>query len=176
VVNHFIPFGKHRGKAPADVPADYLLWLLRACKLSTGLRGAIRSDLIRRGVDPSRLPPQPEAAPPPNCRRCGSPEMRLYWQELGGQGGRTIRADCKRCRQFVAFVPQTPANVARADAARSPAGLLDVLTRADDEGVRLVNVGGRYIAARPRASPELEALIRQNNRLLLAMLPAQQEV
>jgi hypothetical protein len=175
VTGHWIPFGKHAGKSPADVPADYLVWMLRNCKLSTGLRAAIRADLIRRSVDSSKLPPEQEPAPPPRCRRCGGMEMRLYWQELAGKGARTIRADCKRCGRFTTFVPQTAANVAQADAADRPAAMLDALTLADAEGVELVNVAGRHLRICPhgKASAELERLVRESNHLLLAMLPVE---
>ncbi len=33
-----LPFGRHAGQPLADVPGDYLDWLLRRCRLSAGLR------------------------------------------------------------------------------------------------------------------------------------------
>ena len=49
--SHFLPFGKFRGRNPRDVPdTDYLLWFLKTCKPSTGLRAAVRAELLRRGI------------------------------------------------------------------------------------------------------------------------------
>jgi uncharacterized protein (DUF3820 family) len=46
MVAHILPFGKHRGRSPGDVPTDYLNWLLRTCKISPGLRAAVRDELL----------------------------------------------------------------------------------------------------------------------------------
>jgi uncharacterized protein (DUF3820 family) len=35
-----LPFGRHKGQPLDTVPSDYLDWLLRSCKLSSGLRAA----------------------------------------------------------------------------------------------------------------------------------------
>ncbi len=120
MTTHTLPFGKHKGRPPADVPADYLDWMLRTCKLTPGLRGAIRGELLGRGADPSSLPPEPEAKALPQCRGCGGDEHRLHWQQLAGAGARVIRADCRRCGQYVCFAPQTAENLSRADAAPPP--------------------------------------------------------
>jgi hypothetical protein len=166
-----LPFGRHRGWPLGEVPTDYLLWLLRTCKLSTGLQAAVRAELLSRPNCPPQLDPEPGPGPV-RCRRCGGTDLRLYWQQLAGAGGRAIRADCRRCRRFVAFVPQTAANVAAADAAQPPAALLDVLIRAEEEGVEVVRRGERLALLPPgKASPELEVLVRQNTRGLLQMLP-----
>jgi hypothetical protein len=68
------------------------------------------------------------AHPPPDlplqehrCWRCGSLEVRVYWQQAAG-GRRAVRVDCARCGRFITFAPQTPANVALAEAARPEAG------------------------------------------------------
>lgn len=168
-----MPFGKYRSVSVQDIPASYLGWLLRTCKLSSGLRAAVREELMRRGADPASLPPELPAHRPARCRQCGGADLRLYWQQLGGAGGRTIRADCKRCHCFVSFVAQTLANVAKADEATSKTGLLDVLTRAEAEGVEIVRHPDGRLSLSPHgwASEELQALVRQNTRLLLAMLP-----
>jgi hypothetical protein len=167
MVGHFVPFGRYRKKPLADVPADYLGWLLRTCKLSSGLRAAVAGELRRRGHD---VPPQP-VPPPPRCRSCGGAELCLSWQELGGAGGRTIRGECRRCGHFVSFLPLTEENVRRADAARSPTGLLDALVRADDEGVRVVSDAGHLRLVPPgKASPALARLVRENTKLLLSLL------
>src|SRR4051794_32834415 len=89
------------GKGPEIVHAD--------SKSSREIRAMPRNHVLR----------------PIRCGRCGGTDLTLYWQELA-DGRRAIRADCGRCQRFVAFLPQTPANVAAADAAVSPTGLLDV--------------------------------------------------
>jgi hypothetical protein len=113
---HVMPFGKHRGAPLTDVPTSYLAWVMRTCKLSTGLRSAMGEELRSRPDCPEDLPPEPAANTPPSCRGCGGTDLHLTWQPLGGAGGRVIRADCRGCGAFVYFAPQTPENVALADA------------------------------------------------------------
>jgi hypothetical protein len=43
-----LPFGKHKGRPLGDVPGDYLRWMLRECKLSSGLRAAVGAELATR--------------------------------------------------------------------------------------------------------------------------------
>jgi antitoxin component of MazEF toxin-antitoxin module len=162
-------FGKYKGQSLRDVPRDYLAWALANVKLSYGLRVAVRAELLARGVDPARLPPEPEARPP-RCRHCGCTDARRYWHELSG-GGRAVRADCRRCRRLVGFLPQSPGNVAAADAAQPPAGLLDALTLASDQGVELVRHGATLtLEPAGRATAELERLVRQNAHLLRSLV------
>jgi hypothetical protein len=70
------------------------------------------------------------------------------------------------------FVAWTAENTARADAAASKTGLLDVLVQADREGIEVVRRPGGRIDLVPyeRASGELRTLVRQNTRLLSSML------
>jgi hypothetical protein len=170
-----IPFGRHKGKPLWDVPTGYLAWLVREVRLSTGLRAAVRAALASRPDAPRGLPPDLPPRPLPACRHCGSggPPV-VYWHQQGGAGGRVIRADCHRCRRFLTFLPQTPENVAEADAAQPEAGLLDTLVRAQAEGVEIVKRGGRggWLTLLPygRASADLQELVRQNQHLLLRML------
>ena len=47
-----MPFGKHRGKDLADVPSDYLDWLLtRAENVAEWLRDAVYEELLVRDLD-----------------------------------------------------------------------------------------------------------------------------
>jgi hypothetical protein len=69
----------------------------------------------------------------------------------------------------VSWLPQTPENVVRADACRSPTGLLDALVQAEDEGVELVRRGHEVVAG-PRASEELRSLIRRHQHQLMRHL------
>jgi uncharacterized protein (DUF3820 family) len=77
---HRLPFGKYRNRELTDpeIPADYLLWFLRTCDPSTGLRAALRQELRARGVKKADLPPDPGPPPrPARCRRCGPTRLRL---------------------------------------------------------------------------------------------------
>jgi uncharacterized protein (DUF3820 family) len=163
---HVLPFGRHRGQAPSAVPSDYLLWLLRKCNPSSGLRSAITDTLRSRGVEVEAPTPKP----PPTCRRCGCLDLVVSWHEIRG-GRRAVRADCQRCGRFVGMLSETPDNVAKADAVQPAAPLLDVLTRAEDEGVALVVLASE-VHCQPwqRASAELRQLVRQSQHSLLRHL------
>jgi ssDNA-binding Zn-finger/Zn-ribbon topoisomerase 1 len=50
-----------------------------------------------------------------SCPACGKTGLRLRWQTFAG-GRRHVRADCAHCGKNRGFAPQTPANVAAADA------------------------------------------------------------
>lgn len=164
-------FGKHRERPLPDVPTSYLAWALRECKLSTGLRTAVRAELLSRPDCPAALPAQPRPQEV-RCHRCGGAELVVYWHQLQGQGGRRIRASCAACHGYIQFLPETPENVALADASTSSTALLDVLTLAEAEGVEIVRREGRiYLEPYHSASPRLRDLVRQSTRLLLAMLP-----
>jgi hypothetical protein len=110
-----MPYGKYRDVPVCDVPQDYLAWFLANCKVSSGLRAAMREELVRRGTDPATLPPKPAEKPQPQCRRCGGTELRLSWQPLSNTSNRMIRGDCRRCDVFVSYVAQTDANVSEAN-------------------------------------------------------------
>src|SRR5262249_42894717 len=114
------PFGKYSGQPPSAIQADYLLWMLKTCKLSSGLRAAVRAELLARAPPEPPLPPDPAPAPPPACPRCGGGDLRRYWQRHAGGRRRAIRADCRRCGCYVCFLPQTAENVAAANADRPP--------------------------------------------------------
>lgn len=50
------------------------------------------------------------------CPRCGGIDLTFAWQTFAN-GTRHIRVSCVPCGAYVRYAPQTPANVARADAA-----------------------------------------------------------
>ena len=75
---HRLPFGKHRGKTPAAVPTDYLVWFLANVKPSSGLAQAIAGELRARG----RGVPLPGLPPEPVCPKCGlDTEIHYGWLE-----------------------------------------------------------------------------------------------
>jgi hypothetical protein len=172
MVEHWLPFGQYRGSPPRAAPTGYLRWLLRTCRLSSGLRAAIRAELESRPGGTVGLPPEAELKRAPlSCRFCGLQRFLVTWHEHAGGQQRVLRADCAVCGRFVAFLPLTPENVAEADAAKSPTGLLDVLIRAEDEGVRLVCGDGRVqFDPAGRASKQLLVLVRQHQHQLLRHL------
>jgi hypothetical protein len=166
VIEHRLPYGKHKGRPLLQVPIWYLRWVLKTWKLSSGLRAAVREAL--------GLPAEP-SPPPPRCQRCRNDQLRLTWHEQAG-GVRQVRADCLPCRRFVSFVPLTPENVARADAAQPLAPLLDAMLQADAEGIVLVRRGDR-VELRPchRVSAKLCELVRQAGHQLVRHLPEEVE-
>jgi uncharacterized protein (DUF3820 family) len=102
-----LPFGKHKDKPLGEVPDGYLLWVLRECKLSSGLHRAVSEELRRRGID----------VPPPPLRRCPDhPGAGLIcrWFE-DAQGRRRIRADCTRCWRYADYPPVAPPYTTEAD-------------------------------------------------------------
>jgi hypothetical protein len=164
-----LPFGRHKGQSPESVPTDYLHWFLSEVQLSSGLRAALAEELARRG----RPVPQPPAPRPvPACPRCPGAPPALSWQE-DAAGQRRIRAECSRCRRFLAFAPQVEPYVGEADRAGSHNDLLDVLTRLDELEVELRSDGTRvYFAAGDyrRVPAELAALVRSCSHRLARMI------
>jgi hypothetical protein len=116
---HRFPFGRHKDKPLHEVPSGYLRWAIASCKLSSGLLAALTAELSRRGI---AVPP-PRARPPiPKCPRCGVDAGVVYrWLE-DRAGRRRIRAECRRCRHYLAFVPLVTPFVEAADAAAGPGG------------------------------------------------------
>jgi hypothetical protein len=163
-----LPFGKHRDKPLADVPSDYLRWIVAECKLSAALRKAVADELDRRGY----VVPAGPRQHPPRCDRCGGSEFLAFWME-DRAGGRRIRAECVTCRRFMKFLSLTPENIARADAAENPAGMLDLLTQCEDRGIKLASDGARVDFAEDgwrQATPEMRMLVRRYSHRLAGLL------
>ena len=55
-VDHRLPFGRHQGQPLDTVPADYLRWAIRDCRLSSGLRTAVAGELQRPRLHPTPTP------------------------------------------------------------------------------------------------------------------------
>jgi hypothetical protein len=107
-----LPFGKHAGEPLAAIPTAYLLWVLKAAKLSSRLRQAVVDELHSRGVAVPEMPPRPE----PRCRSCPDAGVNYRWA-LDRLGRRHIRAGCARCGGFLTFPPSVPPYSDLADAA-----------------------------------------------------------
>jgi hypothetical protein len=180
-----MPFGKHAGQPLAEVPDSYLLWCLRSCKLSGGLRLAIGNELRRRNVDvPAPLPVRI-----PACDRCGSTPARTInhglsqprqladfyffrWQE-NAAGQRVIRAECRHCSRFLIFVPTIEPFESLADENASSTPILDVLTKLDDLGIEVKSDGRRAWLGwedEKRVPPAILALIRECNNQLARII------
>src|SRR5262249_17193324 len=159
------------GQSLASVPTGYLLWAYRTCSFSAGLKAAVRAELHSRSDGPRDLLPEP-ASPPPECDRCHSRDIALFWQQLAN-GAKRIRAECRRCQGFIKFMPESAENVAVADAAASPTALLDVLTRLGEAGVNL-DSDGRRVWVRwedgQRLPSDLRTLIHQCSHSLAKLL------
>jgi hypothetical protein len=112
-----IPFGKYRFTPLVEVPAEYLNWLLRNCKLSARLRLAVANELRRRNLE---APPPPAAVKIPHCSHCGNTLYDCRWQQ-DRAGRKCIRVECRWCHKFLAFAPMIPLFTDQADRNASPA-------------------------------------------------------
>jgi uncharacterized protein (DUF3820 family) len=140
---HRLPFGKHRGKTVADVPSDYLSWLLRNVRLSSGLRLAVTDVLRSRGVQVAPPPPVP---PEPVCPDCGLDTRIFYgWLETSN-GERRIQRLCG-CGRALGLAPHIEPYLSLAEGSADATVLLDVLVecealritlRSDGKAVRVV--------------------------------------
>jgi hypothetical protein len=161
-----LPFGRHKGRPLTEVPTDYLQWLLRSIKLSSGLRAALADELTRRGIQAPDPPPRPE----PACRRCPGARYRCLWGE-DSIGRRFIRAECVRCRQSLGIMPQVEPYVGMADATASPAPLLDALVGAEAAGVEILSDGKTArVGDYRKAPPAVRDAVRQCKARLGRML------
>jgi uncharacterized protein (DUF3820 family) len=106
MTTHTMPFGKHKGKPPGDVPQDYLTWFLKTCKLSPGLRAAVHDVLLQRGADPSNLPPEPEPNPAPCCRGCGGDDLALCWQLHRASEDGVFRLSARGAGRLLGVAPE----------------------------------------------------------------------
>lgn len=164
VAVHQLPFGMHKGKAVADVPTPYLKWLIAECKLSSGLAGAVRGELSRRGV----TPPAPRPATPHRCQLHPDAEVLAYWLSQR-DGRRSIRGECGQCGRWLGALPLSDENRRKADANTDPAALLKFLTTLEDRGITVTRKDDRLTYA-PQLTPDLWRIERQCKGLLLSML------
>jgi hypothetical protein len=163
-----LPFGKHQGRPLPEVPPDYLKWLLRACKLSSGLRDAVAGELQSRGLEaPPQAPPRPVAP----CRDHPGAGVHYRWQE-DRAGRKHIRAECASCHRFLTFPPVRPAYTGLADAASSAAPILDALTGLEDVGAQLRSDGrGVWIGVGyKRVPPKVRDALAQAKHQLATMI------
>jgi hypothetical protein len=171
MVEHVLPFGRHKGQAVGEVPSGYLEWLLREVKLSSGLRAAVAAELQARGVAVPDVP-----APPPftvrACWVCGDVGFACGWLE-DSLGRRRVRAECVRCGRCLGHPPSVPPFSTMADAAASPTAVPDVLTRLEALGIELVS-DGRSVNYKGtdyhRVPLDLRALVRQCSHQLARMM------
>jgi hypothetical protein len=162
-----LPFGKHKGVPLTLVPTGYLSWALSATKLSGGLRLAVGNELRRRNVDV----PAP-AVRIPVCERCDNILHECRWQE-NAAGQRVIRAECRSCHGFLAFVPTIEPYIGLANENASATPILDVLTKLDDLGIEVKSDGRRAWIPWPdnqQCPPAVMALIRQCNNQLARLI------
>jgi hypothetical protein len=166
---HSLPFGKHKGRPLPQVPSGYLQWLIRECKLSSGMRSAVADELRHRNIDaPAPAPPRPLRP----CRDHPDAELLLLWME-DRLGRRRIRAECSMCRRPADYPPCVPPYSTQADANVSPTAALDALTALQELGVELRSDGrGVWVAGEDwrRVPADLHATIRQQSNLLARMI------
>jgi hypothetical protein len=74
-------FGKYQGKPLAEIPADYLCWLLTICRLGHCLRRAIKAELKYRGKEQAVV-----TAPPAHARLPSRPGAQRFRQRRGSSG------------------------------------------------------------------------------------------
>jgi uncharacterized protein (DUF3820 family) len=167
---HTLPFGKHKNRPLPEVPSDYLLWMARTCRLSTGLRAAVGAELAHRGLE---VPSMPEPNPKiPLCARCGIESFAVCWQEVRS-GERRIRAECMKCGRWLSWLPVAEPWIRQADANANPTALLDALTRLDELDARLESDGQTvWVHHRDwrRVPPDLHAIVRQCSHQLAKMI------
>jgi hypothetical protein len=160
-------FGRHKGQPLPDVPSDYLSWVLREVKLSSGLRNAVADELARRGVEPPPAPP----VPTPTCWHCKGRQFRHRWH-IDAIGRRRVRRECLHCRRWAGFAPNVEPFTTEADVTASPTGVLDLVTMADQWGIRLISDGRRVTFAPgewARAPQELRDLVFQAGHAVARM-------
>jgi hypothetical protein len=158
-----LPFGKHKGRALNDpeVPASYLAWMLRECRLGSGLRLAVADELRRRSWN---VPEQPIPKPPrcPDCRSAA--ELRYSWLE-DSAGRRRIRVECSSCRRWLGFAAEIEPFISLADQSTSMTAALDTLLLANELQIDLRSDGVTADFATPedyrRAPARLRELLRQ---------------
>jgi hypothetical protein len=111
-------FGRYRRKPLADVPTEYLAWMLGACKVSSGLRAALAMELAARGqTPPAALAPRRLST----CPCCGPETVACSWM-TDRLGRRHVRADCRWCGCGLMLLPSLASYSQMADAAYQDVG------------------------------------------------------
>jgi hypothetical protein len=164
---HRLPFGKHKGKTPVEVPGDYLAWLLANVRLSSGLRLAVSDELRSRGrsVPPEPLPPEPV------CPDCGL-DTRLYYGWLEASNGeRRIQRLCG-CGRALGLAPHLEPFLSLAERSADPTALLDVLTECEALGVKLASDGKavQVVSGRDRLTVPLRQKLAQCRNTLAKLI------
>jgi hypothetical protein len=109
-----LPFGRHRGQPLTTVPTDYLRWVVREVRLSSGVQAAVLGELEARNID---APPPGPARPVRRCAEHPDAEPVLVREE-DSRGRCRIRAGCPRCRRWTDYPPCVSPYTTRADAGK----------------------------------------------------------
>jgi hypothetical protein len=132
----YLPFGRHKDSPLSVVPTDYLRWVMREVKLSSGLRASVAAELASRSIQAPDPPPRSE----PRCSDHPSAGYRALWGE-DSLGRRFIRSECRLCHRALGNLPQREPYTGMADSAASATPLLDALVGAEAAGVELHSDG-----------------------------------
>jgi hypothetical protein len=166
VTHPTLPFGRHKDKPLSEVPADYLKWLLREYKLSSGMRSTVAAELAGRGVEVPPPPPRPE----PCCADHPAAGYRALWGE-DSLGRKFIRSECRQCRQAMGHLPMREPYIGMADANASPAPVLDALVGAEAAGVEIRSDGRTaWLSDYRKAPPGVRNALRQAKHTLAGMI------
>jgi hypothetical protein len=112
-----LPFGSNAGRPLSELTDDYLRWTAGVLKDGNGLYQAVVGELARRGIAAPPGRPRRRLA----CSRCGTgAPVACRWYE-DALKRMHVRGTCATCGRPLGFLPQTPGNVAAADAAKGTA-------------------------------------------------------
>lgn len=101
-----LPFGMHRGERIADVPRDYLEWVISNV---TGFEDIKRAICIFLGLLPAKrakLAPKQKQSGRPVCRKCECRDVAATPQRFA-DGTRHVRLSCRACGAFIKWQSKT---------------------------------------------------------------------